>query len=251
MGKYTLLIFHNPKLFSVCTVSFLPLSETAFILTSNRDESIVRDVAMFPYRENGLLFPRDGKAGGTWIVSSKQGLTLCLLNGGFEKHSSNPPYRISRGKVVLSVFDYADFPTFANEYNLDGVEDFTLVMVDHQDKTKLYELRWNGKTKFFKQLDPSQTHLWCSATLYPKEVAEKRTTWFKEWTAENEFTLDGIRKFHEFGTKGNDLKINLKNILKTISITSIVKNEDQHFMKYFDIIADTTMEETILKPRKL
>ncbi len=229
----------------MCTVSFLPLSETDFILTSNRDESIIRKPAEFPYRSNDLLFPRDGKAGGSWIVSSKQGKTLCLLNGGFEKHISKPPYRISRGQVVLAVFDYPDFESFVEEYELNGVEDFTLVMVDHHDATQLYELRWDGTTKHFKQLDASQTHLWCSATLYPKEVAEKRTTWFQQWTSENKFTLDGIRKFHAFGSKGNDLKINLKNILKTISITSVIKKEGKHLMKYFDIVKDETTEELV------
>ena len=69
----------------MCTVSFLPL-DNGFILTSNRDERALRKPAEFPatYQSNSgtVTFPRDGKAGGTWIAASKTKM-ICLLNGGF------------------------------------------------------------------------------------------------------------------------------------------------------------------------
>nr|MBP6455490.1 NRDE family protein [Chitinophagaceae bacterium] len=86
----------------MCTVSFLPVNKTSFILTHNRDEHINRGVAFLPIfyeiSSNKIVFPKDSKANGTWISTSKN-YSLCLLNGGFEKHKHEPPYKHSRGQL--------------------------------------------------------------------------------------------------------------------------------------------------------
>src|SRR4051812_22764348 len=73
----------------MCTVTYLPLKE-GFIITSNRDERLVRKPADAPQIISGLntriLFPRDGEAGGTWIATSENNRTVCLLNGAFVPH---------------------------------------------------------------------------------------------------------------------------------------------------------------------
>ena len=74
----------------MCTVSYLPLSQTDYILTSNRDETVERPVC-FPINqyligERTVYFPKDQQAGGTWIATTGDSVTLCLLNGGFEPH---------------------------------------------------------------------------------------------------------------------------------------------------------------------
>ena len=59
----------------MCTVTFLPLSNNDFILTSNRDEQRQRET-LHPkiYEEDGIemLFPKDKVAGGTWIGASSK-----------------------------------------------------------------------------------------------------------------------------------------------------------------------------------
>ncbi|NDC40852.1 MAG: hypothetical protein EBZ77_04755, partial [Chitinophagia bacterium] len=56
----------------MCTVTYLPL-DNGHILTSNRDEQLLRQAAAPPEliegKTGGILFPRDGKAGGTWIAA--------------------------------------------------------------------------------------------------------------------------------------------------------------------------------------
>ena len=77
----------------MCTVTYLPLGNDEFILTSSRDVPYARERAEHPkkYDENGvtIYYPKDGKAGGTWIGVSDQKRLICLLNGGFEYS----PYR--------------------------------------------------------------------------------------------------------------------------------------------------------------
>ena len=59
----------------MCTVTYLPLPNNNFILTSNRDETPLRKtIPPKTYIENGvaLIYPKDELAGGTWIGTSNK-----------------------------------------------------------------------------------------------------------------------------------------------------------------------------------
>src|SRR5688500_18696780 len=103
----------------MCTLTYIPLKD-GFLFTSNRDERRLRAPALPPevYRVHGkdILFPKDGEAGGSWVASSDS-LQLCLLNGAFERHIPNPPYRLSRGIVLLDAFGYEGFHAFFEKYS--------------------------------------------------------------------------------------------------------------------------------------
>ena len=91
----------------MCTVTYLPLKD-GFIITSNRDEGLLRKPAEVPkVLVNGklkILFPRDGDAGGTWICTAEGGRTVCLMNGALCGIITNPRTGKSRGLVVLNFF---------------------------------------------------------------------------------------------------------------------------------------------------
>ena len=74
----------------MCTVTYIPFGNAEFILTSSRDIPFARKKAEPPKKtvEDGvaLHYPRDGKAGGTWIGFSDKNRLICLLNGGFDYH---------------------------------------------------------------------------------------------------------------------------------------------------------------------
>jgi uncharacterized protein with NRDE domain len=83
----------------MCTVSFVK-SVDKIIITSNRDEAVMRPSAMPPqnYTVNGkTLFFQKTRKGGTWYVVDENGTVLVLLNGAAEKHLVKLPYRKSRG----------------------------------------------------------------------------------------------------------------------------------------------------------
>jgi uncharacterized protein with NRDE domain len=129
----------------MCTVTYLPFSNNSFLLTSSRDEKPSRASALAPeyysVAENQLLFPKDQQAQGTWIAVNEKGRTLCLLNGGVEKHIPSPPYQRSRGLVLLDVFSYDSLGIFTTQYSLQNIEPFTLIEIQGE---LLTELRWTG-----------------------------------------------------------------------------------------------------------
>lgn len=224
----------------MCFVTYLPYQE-GFILTSNRDEHVGRPKASPPkkYYINGktVFYPQDTLAGGTWIATSSNA-TLCLLNGAFQRHEHRPPYRQSRGLVVLDFFKYENLALFLNQYLWNGIEPFTLVIVEEKDEIRLTELRWDGQKMYVKELDSSQSHAWSSVTLYSDDVIQQREEWFEKWQRNNLFyTGEDIMQFHDLGGDGditNDLVINRNDELKTVSTTQVQKTSEDFLIKYYD-----------------
>ncbi|TND05099.1 MAG: hypothetical protein FD123_3719 [Bacteroidetes bacterium] len=227
----------------MCTVTYLPGPGNSFILTSNRDEKELRRKAQpprkFSLKGQSVFFPKDMEAGGTWIATGKNHFTLCLLNGGFQKHIPDPPYRVSRGLVLLDFFLYRDAAHFASEYDFNRIEPFTLVVLDTSAGLDLVELVWDGKRISATPKDKNLPHIWSSVTLYENEVIAQRRNWFDNWLKESyRFEMKEIMHFHEFGGTGdkmNDLLMNRNNEVLTVSITSIHKSEQGVCMKYKDM----------------
>src|SRR5690554_7087184 len=160
----------------MCTVTLVPLGKSDFILTTNRDESPNR-VTLEPnfYLEDGvkLLYPKDKMAGGTWVGVSDKNRLVCLLNGGFTAHSRQDAYRLSRGVVVKDLLTSTDVLKLVNEYDLNGIEPFTVVLVDWNSDMKFFELVWDGFAKHFKNL-PLESNIWSSSSLYTERMKLER-----------------------------------------------------------------------------
>ncbi len=229
----------------MCTVTFLPKGRQGFILTSNRDESVLRQ-AMPPERhrigKKSIFYPQDTAAGGTWFATGDHH-TLCILNGAFVPHERKLPYRKSRGLVVKEFFEYSDAMEFAGTYDFSGIEPFTLVIISHREDLVIHELRWDGKEKHFHTTDATQPQIWGSVSLYTPEVLTKRKEMFDEWLGNHSSYLQAdIIDFHEYKhgiDKENGLVISRYNgILKTVSISSVEADGGQVVMKYHDLLTD-------------
>ncbi|RYJ50764.1 hypothetical protein DR871_014805 [Flavobacterium petrolei] len=225
----------------MCTVSFVATNDK-IIITSNRDEKIVRPSAIPPrsYTVNGknLIFPKDPKAGGTWFVANADGVILVLLNGADEKHEVQLPYRKSRGLIVLDMISSLSPKDFWNAIDLDNIEPFTLVLFQNND---LFQLRWNGKEKRTTPLDIHQNHIWSSSTLYSSSIREKRADWFHTFMDGNsEISESKMHDFHRYTEEENDengLVINRNEEMKTLSITQAVIEKNKVVILHYDLIA--------------
>ncbi len=234
----------------MCTVTFLPLNDGEFIFTSNRDESPIREtINPEEYVEEGvtLLYPKDKKAGGTWIGVSEKNRLVCLLNGGFEKHFHKGNYAFSRGVVVKKAMLSDDIHLFLSTFKLDDVEPFTLVVVDWNRSLQLLELVWDGKKRYVKELE-KKPRIWSSSTLYTAEMKMFREKWFAEWLVEHPVYLqDDVFEFHEnstLGTKEISIKMKRSNV-ETVSTTSVEKRNDTVVMTYQNTLEGNTSVNTL------
>ncbi|MEX1384312.1 NRDE family protein, partial [Lutibacter sp.] len=133
---------------SMCTVTFLPLKNNGFILTSNRDETPFREtIPPKKYEEDGveMVFPKDKLAGGTWIGTSSKNRLVCVLNGAFTKHKRATSYKKSRGIIAKEILKSDNLETYINALDLINIEPFTMVLVDwNNDNLDLFELVWDA-----------------------------------------------------------------------------------------------------------
>lgn len=226
----------------MCTVTYLPV-EGGYILTHNRDEAPKRSTQHLT-RENDLLFPRDAGAGGTWIGLHRQGTTACVLNGAFVKHHHEPPYRRSRGLVLLDFFAHGDPDGFWKNYDLTGIEPFTLLFFA---EGVVGEGRWDGLHKHLRYLEPGSSYFWCSATLYPPDMQLQREVVFRTWLetlGRNPRPTD-LLSLHHSGSVGdpqNDYVMNRADRVRTVSISQVVHSQKQLRLRY-ETLPDGMVEE--------
>jgi hypothetical protein len=233
----------------MCTVTFIPAKDSVFI-TSNRDEKLTRrnalPPALYEHNRSKLLFPKDADAGGTWIAMKENGDAAVLLNGAFICHTSQPPYRKSRGILLLELIASGRPSWEYHRTDLSGIEPFTIILFE---KGCLYEFRWDGNERFCKQLSASRNHIWSSATLYDGLAMKKREQWFASFLNHTPHPAQpDILNFHRFtgdGNKNNDLLMNRDNTYSTVSISSIMLTADRGSMKYIDVKNNRQFEKKI------
>jgi hypothetical protein len=234
----------------MCTVSFVN-ANGKIIITSNRDEKTLRQNAIEPknylINNKNIIFPKDKKAGGTWYAISENSTVLVLLNGAEEKHRLKESYKKSRGLIVLDLISSESVIQEWQAINLENIEPFTLVLFENAE---LYQLRWNEIAKTMVELDTAKSHIWSSSTLYPKEIREKRASWFYNFLDTmpevNEQELFNFHRYTEVQNSENGLVINRNDTLKTLSITQTVIQKNKVEIHYNDLIAETDFSNTFI-----
>jgi hypothetical protein len=239
----------------MCTVTYIPV-RNGFYLTSSRDEKQTRPRAQEPLPHTGvtgtLLFPKDSSAGGTWFVAHEKGFAAVLLNGAVQKHIAKPPYRRSRGLILLYLTDQPDPLQAFHSIDLDNIEPFTIILVK---EGQLQECRWDGSSKYHRPLDAASPHIWSSVTLYSPEVIRKREQWFRDWLQGYPLPDTAtILSFHQHAGDGdshNDVLMDRNGEMLTVSVTCL---EYQHTsttsmrMIYQDIATAKTVVSSFLTP---
>jgi uncharacterized protein with NRDE domain len=233
----------------MCTVSFYNNKEQ-IIITSNRDESINRPLALPPtkitFNHSTIYCPVDPQHNGTWFAVNQNNSVFVLLNGAEKKHFHNPPYKKSRGLVLLEIADSINYLDKWHSIDLGQIENFTIVAFF---KGKLAQLRWDGSKKSHLFLDENKSHIWSSSTLYDEHTIKKRKEWFDDFlvSKNNEVTSDDIIDFH-INTKKEDtdngLIIKRKNNKLTKNITQTILHPFHFYIQHWDLIKN---EKTIIE----
>lgn len=238
----------------MCTVTYIPETNgRGAILTSNRDEKAYRPTRpLQEYQEDrvNLYFPKDEKAGGSWIAVNDNRRLCCLLNGAFEPHVKQEFHTRSRG-AVLTGFASTALPVeqFFEQENLQAVEPFTVVVLEQEEgkTTGLYEFVWDVTAKHVLRPNKEKPALWSSVTLYSPENRKQRQQWFERFLSQNEETItpEKVLAFHS-GRHTSDNTVNLvmerEGELKTVSITQVTVQSCGFFMHYYDLMRSTNNE---------
>lgn len=233
----------------MCTVSFVR-SDDKIIITSNRDEEVERpslEPQNYRVGDKNVFFPKDPRAGGTWFAVDEHANVIVLLNGASEKHQWSPPYRKSRGLIVLDLIGSgAVFETWQT-IDLDNIEPFTLVAYQAGE---LQQLRWNGAEKESVALDTSRNYIWSSSSLYPQHVREARAQWFQQFLVTkpgvNESEMFNFHRYTEDADPENGLVINRNGFLKTLSITQTVIGQGQVKLLHHDLLGQHEFAHSFL-----
>jgi uncharacterized protein with NRDE domain len=225
----------------MCTVSFYKSTDHV-IITSNRDESINRPLALTPRKitsNNSIIYcPIDPQHNGTWFAVNQNKSVFVILNGADKKHFHNPPYKKSRGLILLEIAESHNYLDKWLSIDLVQIENFTMVAYF---KGKLAQLRWDGSTKSHLFLDENKAHIWSSSTLYDEQTIKKREEWFYDFLANknNEVTSNDIIDFH-INTKNEDtdngLIINRTNNMLTKNVTQTILYASHFQMQHWDLI---------------
>lgn len=234
----------------MCTVTYIPDNNKQFTLTSNRDERIYRPTLpprVYDQEKNRICFPRDTKAGGTWIAMNDWGRIGCLLNGAFEAHTKEDYHTHSRGQVLLGLMKTPETPDIHLQgYDLSRTEPFSIITLDTRKgmPETISESIWDGNKLHFRVLRTDHPYMWSSVTLYDKKTRETRKSWFDRFLASHreQITREDIFDFHS-GTHTRDMANNLvmkrDDGLKTVSITQIWPEDGKIIMKYLDLEQNT------------
>lgn len=238
----------------MCTVTYIAGKDGSTLLTQGRDELVRRELTTPPIEKiiNGIehVYPVDPLSGGTWIGMAENNRVACIMNGGTHKYKPDPSYRKSSGLIIPALFEYKDFYTFYNEYDFKNLEPFTLIMIEHG---KLIELFKDTDALFFNIPNPNKSRIYSSVNLFPeKQILEKELK-FNHWLNDGSIkSPDDIINLHY------DFRIDVdgpipvkgdKDMIRTVSITTIYSNGRHLEMIYLDLINDFRFSK-ILKLKK-
>ena len=236
----------------MCTVSYIPFKKK-FILTSNRDERVHRATippVVYHQGDVDICFPKDLQAGGSWIALNNKGRLSCLLNGGLVAHQKQSFHTYSRGKILIEmVSKEQNAREFFMKKDLSPVEPFTIITIDREGEEikDFNEFIWDGIKKHFRILDKTKPFIWSSVTLYDEKIRKQRGKWFQQFLSDNpdQITPESVFSFHSgehTSDSGNNLVMDRKQGLKTVSITQVFQNGKGPVMKYFDLNKNTFHE---------
>jgi uncharacterized protein with NRDE domain len=228
----------------MCTVSFYRHDKTV-IITSNRDENIHRPSATVPnvqsFGNKKIYYPKDPQAGGTWFAADATGNAFVLLNGAELKHEHSPPYRKSRGLILLEIASSTSPLKCWDTIDLTNIEPFTIVsFVEHE----LIEMTWDGHQKKKTSKNHLSSFLWASSTLYSPAIQQARKQWFQNFIIEKSrpLTSDNLIHFHtqtQSEDKVNGLVISRNGILLTKNITQFHMEDTQVRMVHLDLVENS------------
>lgn len=220
----------------MCTVTYVPTGD-GFLFTSNRDELPSRNALDIVEKED-IVYPQDALKKGTWYLIRKENFVRTLLNGAAEKHKHEPPYRRSRGLMMLDALEWKTLSEFVDAYDFEGIEPFTIVDVNFAgNDIKVTQVRWDEKEVSVNEFNPEEPQIWSSSPLYPPDIRKLRENWFREHLEKEGNSSESILKFHN-SEYSEDPTVNvlMKRNIGPCSISISHFNQPKRTLRHVDLV---------------
>ena len=225
----------------MCTITYIPKNKYAYLLTHNRDEEVKRENGIEPHKKQiagrKVLMPVDGRSKGTWIAVNSAGETYCIMNGAFERHKPDPPYKHSRGLIIPKAMEEKSLEDYYYSDDFEAMEPFTLFRFGGNSLEKIV---WDAKHKFYGKLNPEIPQLFTSATLYDEKAGSRRKEHFHDFLNNRKsVNSEDIIQLHEQKEKDKEYKnffLKTGQGVQTISITQVDVNNKSIRMIYLDTL---------------
>lgn len=224
----------------MCTLTYVPQPGQS-IITVNRDEAPSRAASDPIIREvNGRQFwlaPEPVSGGSNFVLDIINQRLLVLLNGAFKPHKHDPPYRKSRGVVMMEAFDHGTLRALNAVYDFTDIEPFTLLSFQNM---RWEELRWEGTEGHYSTPNADENAIWSSAKLYQPEVVTEREKAFHQYLKESRAVYpQQLFEIHRRPTddpRGLGFRMNYEDRVKTVSVTQLILKEGRVSLRYIDLI---------------
>lgn len=227
----------------MCTVSVIPLPDAGgYRLVTNRDELRTRPPALPPRRHTprpgvSAVWPVDPDAGGTWVATSDERLTLCTMNINPDPRPSPPDdtLRRSRGMIIPALIHAPDARGAVDQLgalDLRRFQCFRLIAVDPQ---RVIDGVWNQEELRVTER-PMEPMCFATSGVGDHRV-QARVALFRWWFGEG--PVDAARQdafhHHRWPERGEVSVHMARAEARTVSITSVeVRGEDDSIMIYRD-----------------
>lgn len=189
--------------------------------------------------------------GGTNLCLRSDGCIFCLLNGAFTPHAMGGQYKKSRGLVTLEVASSSNPESYFKKNDLAGIEPFTLVKFSQAHPETWV---WDGQVLWSDfQVLHRKPRLWASAQLYASEARNNRKNWFANWLQHEQRDANSLHKWHLTAGNGdykNDLVMNRRNLVRTVSSTAFAITDTSVHILHTDILNEKYMEFNFQLPYK-
>lgn len=218
----------------MCTITYIP-TESGYIVTQNRDESPLREKAIFPVKaivnKIPIIYPKDPEGSGSWFVTAQNGITLCVMNAVYHPDKTSADFKHSRGLVPLHYLDYSSSEDFVNAYKFEGIQGFTLIVCSRE---KVDEIHWDENKVTHTTYKPGPL-IFQSNPLYNSIQKAKRRAWFEQWLNTNDSS--NIIEFHQSQQQNNLAESILmdRQIVRSVSITQRIFSSITNQIQYAEV----------------
>lgn len=229
----------------MCTVTYYPIDNEFYILSTNRDELKARAKATPPQvnitDEVRFVRPVDGEKGGTWIAVNEYKLSLNILNW-FQAYDQRTDYKSdyysSRGQIIHDLISSKTLEECNKRLKTIDLEHFAPFRLLGFQVNPLKIIHWSWDGKDLKQTGQSiKPHIWISAGFdYTKVLRLRKEAFSRFLDEQNPLTIEGIKKLHasQYPEKGHFAISMSHERAQSVSNTIIDVQKDCPVMYYLD-----------------